>query len=63
MTTEENMTALQIMIKRKAIMRKMRFAKDFNELEALNKEAQRLKRLAFKKGGLTPDQILALSVN
>jgi hypothetical protein len=62
MTTEENMTALQIMIKRKAIMRKMRFAKDFNELEALNKEAQHLKRLAFKKGGLSYEEILKLSV-
>ncbi len=62
MTTEQEMTSFELMLKRKAILKRIRDTEDLQLLESLSDEAQRLKRLAFKKGGLSYDEILKLSV-
>jgi hypothetical protein len=62
MKNEQNMTAFEIMVMRKSILKRLQKTSDPALINSLSDEAQRLKRLAFKKGGLSYEEILKLSV-
>ena len=59
---EQHMTAFEIMVKRKRILKQAKATKDLVERERLYDETHRLARLAGKKGGLSQEEVINLSL-
>ena len=61
--SEQDMTAFEVLVKRKGILRQIEITEDSNKRMELMEEAHRLARLALKKGGIkSQEEIYNLSV-
>jgi len=61
--SEQDMTAFEVLVKRKKILRQLDSIKDDAKYMELTEEAHRLARLAYKKGGInSQEEMYKLSV-
>jgi len=61
--SEQDMTAFEVLVKRKKILRQMESTQNVDKRLELTEEAHRLARLAYKKGGInSQEEMYKLSV-
>jgi|GEM_PF-2986011 len=60
--SEQAMTAFEIMVKRKRILKQAKATKDLVKREQLYNETHRLAHLARRKGGLSQEEVINLSL-